>query len=527
MMMMLLTLGAAAAIAALVFALGAALVLGSGSPPSPQTAAPLQHALAATRLYYRALHYFWWRGGRYSDCDFIPDQQARIHLFALVSLTLQLWSLPHYRNRDFQEDLRKNLRNVAFPGTGVPLSWLCVHRFVALAFLLFGYPIICLAAAYRTRKTLSDDDDHNGTTTTHPVAALSPTTPTTPTPAAALSVASSASHPSDASVAALYADNLLTPTNWFALWQLNCRLTSFVSTCTQSPDFALENKWTFLEQGDAKGVRVSPFLKIDAIVVKDKNEEGGMGIHMFKSASAGGDFIIQKKFANSAFVNSMLPSNAPLSTLRVITACGPEPGDQPTALSCVFRAGRAGAATDHSSVLFDVDMASGTIKDGTTNAHWYQLGTSALTAPKSFESFSAHPDTGRTVTGLRFPNMAETVRVCTDAHRKLIAGCPIAGWDVALTEDGQMLLEVNLSCNFFQATFDHAAYFALVDRTFRAMERRVAAAAGGGASSSSPASSAPSASAARRRSTVHKASPSLATRDSDSAIETSEASDSD
>jgi hypothetical protein len=34
----------------------------------------------------------------------------------------------------------------------------------------------------------------------------------------------------------------------------------------------------------------------------------------------------------------------------------------------------AGASTDHSSILFDVDAATGTIRKGTTNAHWYKLG---------------------------------------------------------------------------------------------------------------------------------------------------------
>ncbi|EJK59063.1 hypothetical protein THAOC_20762 [Thalassiosira oceanica] len=80
-------------------------------------------------------------------------------------------------------------------------------------------------------------------------------------------------------------------------------------------------------------------------------------------------------------VNTMLPSKAPLSTFQVITQSRasidlekkPEPEDI-TALSCVFRAGRQGAATDHDSILFDVDVGTGLIKGGTTNAHWYRLG---------------------------------------------------------------------------------------------------------------------------------------------------------
>lgn len=43
-----------------------------------------------------------------------------------------------------------------------------------------------------------------------------------------------------------------------------------------------------------------------------------------------------------------------------------------TALSCVWRAGRAGALTDHSSVLFDIG-SDGVFKKATTNAHWYKV----------------------------------------------------------------------------------------------------------------------------------------------------------
>lgn len=165
-----------------------------------------------------------------------------------------------------------------------------------------------------------------------------------------------------------------------------------------------------------------------------------MGVHFYHNAAHGGDWIIQQKLENGPSLAAMLPRDAPLSTLRIITssnwtvdsaakaataattaaaagtadsatagaATGAATGagagagsgtgaqqqqaqaqQQPSdgvesgaasdcmealgsiqALSCVFRAGRAGAATDHQSILFDVDLASGVIKCGTTNAHW-------------------------------------------------------------------------------------------------------------------------------------------------------------
>ena len=48
--------------------------------------------------------------------------------------------------------------------------------------------------------------------------------------------------------------------------------------------------------------------------------QGGMGLYFFKNATAGGDWIIQERLDNDAFVSSLLPDNAPLSTMRVISA---------------------------------------------------------------------------------------------------------------------------------------------------------------------------------------------------------------
>merc|ERR1711924_149113 len=97
---------------------------------------------------------------------------------------------------------------------------------------------------------------------------------------------------------------------------------------------------------------------------------GGLGFQAFANAVAGGDWIIQERLANNASLQALLPRDAPLSTFRVISGSvagvreldggeGEDSSGDITALSCVWRAGRAGAATDHDSILFDVDMASG------------------------------------------------------------------------------------------------------------------------------------------------------------------------
>eukprot|EP00397_Hematodinium_sp_SG-2012_P056569 GEMP01069943.1.p1 GENE.GEMP01069943.1~~GEMP01069943.1.p1 ORF type:complete len:265 (+),score=48.06 GEMP01069943.1:103-897(+) len=196
----------------------------------------------------------------------------------------------------------------------------------------------------------------------------------------------------------------------------------------------------------------------------------------------GGPWIAQQAFTNSTFITTLVPSNAPLSTFRVITMSrlgGLEKdrnGEDIVALSCVFRAGRANAETDHRCIMFD--CPKGVLASGTTNAHWYCLGArKTLQCARWFSEgheFDAHPDSGKKLKDASLGDRyAKMLALCTDAHRRLLSDVPLAGWDVALTgdlhesgEEKMILLEVNLSCNFFRGSFDQEKYFQLVNEYF-------------------------------------------------------------
>ena len=131
--------------------------------------------------------------------------------------------------------------------------------------------------------------------------------------------------------------------------------------------------------------------------------------------------------------------------------------------------------TDHSSIVFDVDLPSGRLKRGTSNAHWYQLGpTKAWRCPWRSEGHTEahHPDTGARIEGELLPDMGAILRLVRDAHARMCPAVPLVGWDVALTTEGTCLLEANLSCNFFRASFDKQAYFGFVEETIARLERR-------------------------------------------------------
>ena len=87
------------------------------------------------------------RRGKFEGSDpfagYADGKRMKVHVFSLA-LAVRLWSAPHYRKASYAGDLRDNFRNVAVPGTGVPLSVLTYSRAAAVAFLFLGYPALCL-----------------------------------------------------------------------------------------------------------------------------------------------------------------------------------------------------------------------------------------------------------------------------------------------------------------------------------------------------------------------------------------------
>jgi hypothetical protein len=82
------------------------------------------------------------------------DRHARVHVYSLA-LIFFLWEKPHYRSGTFQNDMVKNLRDVAVPGTGLSLKWFCYYKSTTLLYLLLLYPLVCFVAALNAwRKRL-------------------------------------------------------------------------------------------------------------------------------------------------------------------------------------------------------------------------------------------------------------------------------------------------------------------------------------------------------------------------------------
>jgi len=481
-----------------------------------------------TVQYWMCLFQFVVLKKKYSQCDlFEYDKHVKVHIYSL-SLMFKLWSKKHYRSKNFQQDLLDNLKNVAIPGTGIPLSYFCYSKWTVYLFVFVLYPLICLCGSvYQSllpHLEGTEEEDSIPSALSTPIGGDSE--PSSPRMNVYTHHSTRPNTSLGEKIYQNYLYNLLHSDDWFTLWRTNCHLVSYHSYVTKSSEYKMEDKWTFLTQGEEMHVPVTPYLKdIEVLVCKNKLIEGGMGIHFFPNAAMGGNYILQPSFQNAAWLKELLPPNAPLSTMRVITtstyslseeyplkkslsllsatksllevveqteqtslanessanagatscamggissglatsiteaianhhsvdtrnimktmiseesslrsrnrelsltassdavaACAalavsmdgadpntlatqhplaqspsqPQPiqqrneagpgekeqiGKYIRAESAVLRLGRHNAATDHSSVLFDVDLDTGVVGYGTTNRHWYQLGLRAL-----------------------------------------------------------------------------------------------------------------------------------------------------
>ena len=206
---------------------------------------------SALKIYWRGLYICLVRQGAYGELRALTDsKRARLQIY-MLALSFRLWHQKHYRSGTFQKDMKKNLRNVAVPKTGVALSVVCCSRAVAAVFLFAIYPLLCAVGAL-VRARLDG---------------------------VAYGVA--------------FGSQLLEPEDWFAFWRLNCVLASYHAGIAGGDGYEIEDKLTFLERCEALGVPASPWLKLPKLICKHRNEEGGLGLAAYTNAAAGGDWILQ------------------------------------------------------------------------------------------------------------------------------------------------------------------------------------------------------------------------------------------
>ena len=103
------------------------------SSPSTSILQSFGTILVTLLSYEKALIQYIFFDVPYSKGALSKDVPASVQVFSLA-LIFKMWGRPHYRSRSFQQDMLDNLKNVAIPGTGIPLSVFC-HLNVCVCYL--------------------------------------------------------------------------------------------------------------------------------------------------------------------------------------------------------------------------------------------------------------------------------------------------------------------------------------------------------------------------------------------------------
>ena len=200
-------------------------------------------------------------------------------------------------------------------------------------------------------------------------------------------------------------------------------------------------------------VEVRGMPATDSVFVKPAHGTGGFGAAIVdvrgadtpeelktlleREAGTGVDWLAQDRLRNHPTVEEFALSA--LSTMRIVTIRD-EHGAAETVAAALKIAVVAGAIVDNAAAdgfRIAIDLETGRLGRGAAKAGSRQEG--------------ANPVNGVVFEGRRLPYVAEAVALARRAHDVAFADYVYAGWDVAILEDGPILIEGNAKATMTSA----------------------------------------------------------------------------
>lgn len=203
------------------------------------------------------------------------------------------------------------------------------------------------------------------------------------------------------------------------------------------PDEPLISKATDLAEGQGVFTRWTPVSR----GVGEKQlfcGEGGESrtleevFDQLESQSQNGPYLLQKRIFNHEAIRALTGGDT-LCTVRLPTCRFPDGKTIALPFASIRLATSRDAAVDNwslGSIGFPVALDTGCPGPG---------GKS-----RTSERFTDHPTTGNRVAGIELPYWQESLELCKRAHATAFPSFPTIGWDVAITPDGPLLVEMNI-----------------------------------------------------------------------------------
>jgi len=165
--------------------------------------------------------------------------------------------------------------------------------------------------------------------------------------------------------------------------------------------------------------------------VNDNYYVDGKAVNLDFLSTLKGRYIVEPGIKQSSYVSSVYSNS--VNTLRVITKRSKKSGEIHI-IAITLRMGCSGREVDNSSqggLLMGIDIDTG---HSTNGYAVYEYGS---------ERFYQHPDTGYNFSGFNVRNWTEFKRELMSIAKNMKA-INLAGWDIAITDDGPLVIETNV-----------------------------------------------------------------------------------
>lgn len=228
-------------------------------------------------------------------------------------------------------------------------------------------------------------------------------------------------------------------------------------------DYAIEDKKIFAERSSKAGLPLIKSLSLNeaeiyggAFIVKDPSKDMGLGIKFAKTFSELKEIykkendLIQPILQNHSVLLDILPPNPPLCTLRLLTTILK---DKPICHIAYFRIGSSDSLVDNVSrggALAEVEIESGTIL--------HALNAEACKGKEELIKIEKIDGAKLALKNLKLPYFSESVELVKKAHSLIAPNILSIGWDIALTDDGPVIVEANVFAGSYEVLSFNNSY---------------------------------------------------------------------
>lgn len=177
------------------------------------------------------------------------------------------------------------------------------------------------------------------------------------------------------------------------------------------------------------------YIQDDIIITKSKGEQ--LSLRDFFKKNKSTSWLFEEIVVQSDQIGRINRSS--VNTVRFMTALYPD--DDVKVYATWMKFGRAGSDIDNAGGGGNVDCAVNLETGECYNVSLFNSFTDVLRCDN-------HPDSGERISGLRIENWNQ-IKKCLCDYQARIPQLKVIGWDVALTENGPVIIEIN---NYWDTT---------------------------------------------------------------------------